>query len=231
MDEGKIKTHFCEVFQEKLNYFFVGRPAYKKEFSDEAAEWELPICFVFSYHITDAKRIFPFDTGGFERKIFPSFIQMVNRDEFDMTSISDGPSRFIGTFFGSPVNYFKLKVDSEDSFVNKFSLGVFDHEIRALHRLVMKTGKPPDKSTDYKRIDDRRSTIEVQFSDDKLLEKDKLLAVILPEPYYLEPSVTRYFRALGAELISYQTFPHNPDLYYGVIYDKIYSYFKKHQFI
>lgn len=82
ISSGKIKTHYCDVFQEDLNYFFVGRPAYKKDLDEEAAEWELPSCFVFSYDISGAKRIYPFDTGAYQRGLFPSFIQMMNRDEF-----------------------------------------------------------------------------------------------------------------------------------------------------
>ena len=231
MAASAISTRHCDVFKEQLNYFFVGRPAYKKELSSEAAEWELPICFVFSYDISNAKRIFPFDSGAFERKIFPSFIQMMNRDSFDVISTPDAPARVIGTFFGSPANYFRLKTPDEDTFAGKFSLGVFDAEIRALHRLIIKTGKPPDQSTEYKKIDDRRFTIEVQFPADKILNKKDLLAVVLPEPYFLDTKVTKYFRALGAQLISYQVHPLNPNLYYAIIYEKLYDFFRRKKYI
>jgi hypothetical protein len=207
ISSGKIKTHYCDVFQEDLNYFFVGRPAYKKDLDDEAAEWELPSCFVFSYDVSGAKRIYPFDTGAYKRGLFPSFIQMMNRDEFDVSGISDAPGRIIGTFFGTPANYFRLKPMDEDSFVSRYSLGAFDAEVRSLHRLIVKTGKKPDRSTDFKRIDDRRSTIEVQFEGDRLLRKKDLIAVILPEPYFLEARVTDYFGKLGARLLSYQVHP------------------------
>ena len=231
MNATAIKTHHCHVFKEDLNYFFVGRPAYKKEIPEEAAEWELPICFVFSYDVSGAKRIYPFDSGAHDRKIFPSFIQMMNRDNFDIASTPDGPARIIGTFFGTPANYFRLKTSDEETFASKYSLGTFDAEVRALHRLIIKTGKPPDKSTEYKRIDDRRFTIEVQFPVDKMLRKKELLAVILPEPYFLEPKVTRYFQMLGAQLISYQIHPLNPNLYYGIIYEKIYDFFRRKKFL
>jgi hypothetical protein len=229
--DGRIRAHHCDVFNEDLTYFFVGRPAYKKELADEAAEWELPICFVFSYDIADAARIFPFDTGAFNRKLFPSFIQMMEMDNFELSSASNSPARVIGTFFGTSANYFRLRTSDEDTFNSNFSLGAFDAEVRSLHRLIMKTNKKPDKSTDYKKIDDRRLTVEVQFAKDKLLKKKELLAVVLPEPYFLEPRVTKYFKALGTKLISYQIHPLNPDVYYGIIYEKLYDFFRTKRFI
>jgi hypothetical protein len=231
MSASAISTRQCDVFKEKLSYFFVGRPAYKKELSNEAAEWELPICFIFSYDVSNAKRIFPFDSGAYEKRMFPSFIQMMNRESFNVSSAPNAPERIIGTFFGSPANYFRLKTQDEDTFAARFSLGVFDAEIRALHRLIIKTGKPPDHSTDYKKIDDRRFTIEVQFTSDKILQKKELLAVVLPEPYFLDPKVTKYFRALGAQLISYQVHPLNPNLYYAIVYEKLYDFFRRKKFI
>jgi hypothetical protein len=227
---GVIKTHRCDIFKEQLNYFFVGRPAYKKELGEEAAEWELPVCFVVQYDISSAKRIYPFDSGAFANKMYPSFIQMMALDQFELKSAPDAPARIIGTFFGSPANYFRLKTNDEDSFNSSYSLGVFDTEVRALHRLILKTNKRPDQSTDYKKIDDRRFTVEVQFAEDKYLKKKDLLAVILPEPYLLDPKITRYFKTLGAKLISYQIHPLNPDLYYGIIYEKIHDFFSRNQF-
>lgn len=111
--------------------------------------------------------------------------------------------------------------------MSRYSLGVFDAEVRSLHRLIVKTGKKPDRSTEFKRIDDRRSTIEVQFEGDRLLRKKELIAAILPEPYFLEPRVTDYFEKLGATLLSYQMHPLNPNFYYAVIYEKIHALFRR----
>ncbi|HZQ12452.1 MAG TPA: hypothetical protein VFB31_06550 [Pseudolabrys sp.] len=231
LSTGRIRTHYCDVFRENLNYFFVGRPAYKKEFGEEAAEWELPTCFIFQYDISDAKRIYPFDTGAFDKKLFPSFIQMMDRDQYELSKLADGPQRLIGTFFGTPASYFRLKTVDEDYFSTNYSLGVFDAEVRALHRLILKTNKKPDATTDYKRIDDRRFTVEVQFDKDRQLQKKDILAAILPEPYFLDPRVTSYFKKLGAKLISYQIHPLNPDLYYGIIYEKIYDFFRRNRYV
>src|SRR5689334_7650680 len=58
----------CKVFRgEKLNYFFVGRPAYKKEYEVEGDYWELPACVILDYSSVPIKRIYPFDTGAFDR--------------------------------------------------------------------------------------------------------------------------------------------------------------------
>lgn len=228
MRTGAIKAQLCDVFQEQLNYFFVGRPAYKAGHDDdESAFWELPICFIFRFDVTDSKRIYPFDTGAFSRRKFPRFIQMMNQDEFEMGSVVNGPEKYIGTFFGTPAKYFKMEPIDESKLQNKYSLGVFDAEIQALHRLVIRPG-PKIGAT---RTDDRRSTIEVQFDKDRVLLKKDLLAVIMPEPYFLEHKVTKYFEDLGAEIISYQTFPQNPTVYYAIIYQKIGDFFRAKKFM
>ena len=59
MKDDAIKPSMCDVFGEPLAYFFVGRPAYKRDLDPDAAEWELPVCFVFEYDISSAKRIYP----------------------------------------------------------------------------------------------------------------------------------------------------------------------------
>ncbi|MDR3448736.1 MAG: hypothetical protein P4M15_03125 [Alphaproteobacteria bacterium] len=225
---GVIKAQLCDVFQEQLNYFFVGRPAYKaRHDDDEGAFWELPVCFVFQFDVTNSKRIYPFDTGAFEREKFPQFIQMMDREDFEIGAVINGPEKYIGTFFGTPSKYFKMEPIDESKLQSRYSLGVFDAEIQALHRLVIRPG-PKIGDT---RVDDRRSTIEVQFDKDRVLLKKDLLAVIMPEPYFLEPEVTKYFESLGADIISYQTFPQNPTLYYAVIYEKIGEFFRAKKLI
>ena len=43
----------CKFFRgEKLSYFFVGRPAFKRSFDYEPDYWELPMCFVVEYSVT-----------------------------------------------------------------------------------------------------------------------------------------------------------------------------------
>jgi hypothetical protein len=101
ISDSKIKTHYCDVFHEQLNYFFVGRPAYKKDLSEEAADWELPTVFIFSYNIVDAKRLYPFDTGALNKKMLPSFIQMMNRDSFDVADVPNAPDGLLAHFLAT----------------------------------------------------------------------------------------------------------------------------------
>jgi hypothetical protein len=47
---GRIETYNCKFFEnEKLSYFFVGRPAFKRTIDYEADYWELPMCFIVKY--------------------------------------------------------------------------------------------------------------------------------------------------------------------------------------
>jgi hypothetical protein len=115
----------------------------------------------------------------------------------------------------------------EESFLGKYSLGVFDAEVRALHRLIIKSS---DKKN-TRNVDDRRFSIEVQFSSDKALRKKDLLAVVLPEPYLLEPRIVAYFKSLNAKIISYQIHPFNPNMYYGIIYEKVWEFYKRNKYL
>src|SRR4051794_27358138 len=74
---NQIAVAPCDVFNEDLNYFFVGRPAYKFGSRDEEATyWELPVCFIFEYDvIPGVKRVFPFDTGAHHLGLYPEYVQ------------------------------------------------------------------------------------------------------------------------------------------------------------
>jgi len=75
----------CNVFKgEKLNYFFVGRPAYKREYEVEGDYWELPACVILDYRSVSVKRIYPFDTGAFD--MYPEFIRIMDRSDFETTN-------------------------------------------------------------------------------------------------------------------------------------------------
>jgi len=186
MKDSAIKPSMCDVFREPLAYFFVGRPAYKRDLDPDAAEWELPVCFVFEYDISGAKRIYPFDTGAFAKTRYPQFLQMMALDKFEVTGLDRAPDRIIGAFFGGTRNYFRLKTESEESFRAKFALGAFDAEVKAYHKLIL---------AKQSRADDRRTTIEVQLDKSTLITAANLLAVILPEPYFLNAEVRAYFRS------------------------------------
>lgn len=137
VETGTIKTQRCNVFAgENLSYFFVGRAAYKRDLQQEAEYWELPTCLVFSFFTDGVKRIFPFDSGAFNSKRYPNFINMMDMEDFETGSDPEAPHKLIGTFFSSARNYYRLNARPREEFESKFDVEVLDEEMKALHKLI-----------------------------------------------------------------------------------------------
>jgi hypothetical protein len=196
MKTGRIEPQSCKFFGgEKLSYFFVGRPAFKRSLDHEPDYWELPMCFVVQYTAIARKRVFPFDTGAFKSGLYPSFISMMEIEEFEIQKDGESAEKLIGTFFGTNRAYYTLKSRGKGDFEARFDVGVLEEEIKALHKLI---------TVKDNRTDDRRFAIEVQSDRQFDLVKDSVLAVVLPEAYIEDPKVVRYVEeALEAELITY----------------------------
>ncbi len=213
----QIKAQPCDVFlNEKLNYFFVGRPAYKhKTDLSDPEYWQLPICFIFDYGAIDGvRRVFPFDTGAFQRRLYPDYINLMSREQFDCSEVSDSPSRIIGAYFGDVGSYYRLAAKDRKSFESEFALGVLDAEAKAVHRLST------ERSATV--FDDRRLAIEIQTSNDVLLTTNKPLAVVAPATYFDDQAILdKVEKDWGAQPLSYDVYPLNVSAYYSKIYEVV----------
>lgn len=214
LETQRIETIRCDVYKEDLAYFFVGRPAYKWDTDGEATEWELPVCFIFEYDIKNAARVFPFDTGAFRKGLCPSYMKMMDVEDFNIKAINQGPERVIGTFFSSPRDYYLMKPRPEHKFFDEFLVDIFDSEVKALHRLM---------SNASKAIDDRRCAIEVQFDKAVSLDKGKLLAIIAPDIYLEHSSVKKFVKSNRISAFGYSVFTLNS----AAFFSQIYSYAKR----
>ena len=56
---------------------------------------------------------------------------------FEASPAPEAVSRIIGAFFGNAASYFTLKSKDREKFESEFRLGVFDAELKALHRLSL----------------------------------------------------------------------------------------------
>lgn len=219
MRTGQLVASPCKVFSnEKLSYFFVGRPAFKRLIAREAEYWELPMCLVVDFNALKPKRVFPFDSGAFQGKLYPNFLNMMSLDDFEVAADANAAQKIIGTFFASPRAYFNLKPRAADEFEARFDVNVLEEEIKALHKLIaFKEGA----------VDDRRFAIEYQIEGDWALEKDKVLAVVLPESYIESERVVSYIENdLGAEIITYPFYPMKKEYHYYAIYQKVEAFLK-----
>jgi hypothetical protein len=219
---NKIIATPCDVFTpEMLSYFFVGRLAYKyREDSSEAEYWELPCCFIFDFtSVCDIRRVFPFDSGAFHRNRYPGYINQMSLAEFEASSAPETASRIIGAFFGDVRSYFALKSRNQNTFETEFSLGVFDAEIKALHRLARE--KAPAS------FDDRRFSIEIQSSSDIDLQLTKPLAVVAPAPYFDDINFLDHVQNKWTAVpLPYPVYSLSVGQYYHAIYERVETFFK-----
>lgn len=217
VETGTVKAQRCNVFRgENLSYFFVGRAAYKRDLQQEAEYWELPTCLVFSFFIDGVKRIFPFDSGAFNSKRYPNFVNMMDLNEFVVQDDKEAPHKLIGTFFGSTRSYYRLASRPKEQFESMFDLDVLDEEMKALHRLIQHKDK---------KFDDRRFAIEMQFADDIELKDRKPILAIFPETYLTNEDYIAKIEALGAEILTYPVYPLRKEYYYYAIYDKLNQFY------
>lgn len=216
--DGSIRRRRCDVFlNEDLNYFFVGRPAYKFDLSRNAKFWELPVCFVMKYDVgISPRRRFPFDSGGFAKKNLPSFMEPFNLDAFEVAKDFDANRKIIGTFFGSPFNYFRSEPKSNIDPIGQFDISKLDAELHALQQLTV------SRDSDF---DDRHFVIEEQYDADINLANNQLGAIIIPDIYLEDPCFLELADSYQCKVISYNTYPLNPEAYYYAIYEHIETYF------
>lgn len=73
-DKG-LEPANCPVFREKIIYLFYGCPAYRAQHGNNARlKFEWPIILIFNPNkIEPIHRVFPFDTGAFEKKLYKEF--------------------------------------------------------------------------------------------------------------------------------------------------------------
>ncbi|WP_284163806.1 hypothetical protein [Frigidibacter sp. SD6-1] len=218
IETSSIEAQDCDVFiGEKLNYFFVGRPSYKYDVEDGTDHWMLPTAFVFDFDAVRAKRLFPFDSGGFAKKRMPQFVNEMEVSFFDAAGVSEAAQRIIGAFFGNAKNYMDFRGLSDREFFEIFELSPLDAEIHALHKLSLDPKKPS--------FDDRQFSIEVQ-SETPIFLNNQLKAVVLPVVYLDDPSLVNYFQNIDVQILSYDIHPIEPKFHFYAIYDRIKTFYQ-----
>lgn len=212
----------CDVFGTPLTYFFVGRPAYKVRESDGEAEvWELPCCFIFEYDVVPSpKRVFPFDSGAFAKGRMPSYVKMMEMEDFEVSATPQAPLKIVGAYFPDTAGYLHGKPHELSSFQRAFTLGPFDAQISAVHRLALEKHS--------KDVDDRRLSVEVQTDQIIDLKVNKPIAVVAPAPYFDDIEFSDHVtKVWGARPIAYSISSLSSVNYYGAIYERVFDFYKE----
>lgn len=216
LDSQSLRPQVCDVFASDLTYFFVGRPAYKVRLSDGEAElWELPCCFIFEYEtVPRPTRVFPFDSGAFAKGLMPSYLSLMPRDSFDVSSIDSAATKIIGAFFGDGRAYLAGRPKASEAFKSEFAIDIFDPEVEAVHRLAI------DRHSEH--VDDRRLTVEIQTGEVVDLVVRRPIAVVAPAPYFDNAGFRQQVVEIWkAKPIAYSVSSLSTGAYYSAIYERI----------
>lgn len=221
MESGRLRTSPCDVFGENILYFFVGRPSYKKLASEESEFWELPSCVVFDFSLSSAKRIYPFDTGAFRKRKYPSFINMMRMEDFEIDVSESSVKRAIGAFFQDNRSYFRLLPRSEADFFGRLDVDATDAEIQALFKLIR------SRSSTF---DDRRFSLEIQYDRDFEFSERVPIYCVVPEVYIESEKFMRWIDGYKINLDTYPVYPLRKDYYYSTIYEKVENFYRNNGF-
>lgn len=186
----QLEPRHCPVFAEPLVYMFYGRPAYRRRWS-EGATSNLDyarICLILRDDVAArARRILPFDSGGFER-YRNAFHDSLTLADFE-TNPADHPLKIIGAFYDTLDGYWGMNPVQPRAFPATQNI------VRSYYQLI--TGGLAEQ------FDDRCATIEIQLGDALPLHGE-VLALIGPNQIFDDPSVKAMIEEWGAEPRGYR---------------------------
>ncbi|MCK1394012.1 hypothetical protein [Bradyrhizobium sp. 1] len=178
------------MFKKELLYLFYGRPAYRRNWDGEATSnlGYARICFIFREDVAQmASRIFPFDSGGFER-FKHAFHDTLEIGDFEVDP-SVSPRQVIAAFYDDFVGYYWMKPTQGRTFP------LSQNVAESYYKLI--TGNLKEQ------FDDRCAAIEVQL-EQPLPLADKVLAVIGPNQMFDDDTLMKQLKAWGAEPRGYK---------------------------
>jgi hypothetical protein len=191
---GKLDPKKCPVFKKPLLYFFLGRPAYRK--NDEMPASSLvayfPVAFVISPNVVQtAAQIYPFDTGAYEARLYSDMLHhKMNVNYFSLEKDPTAPGKLVAFFFGSNVKYFDRQPNQG------IDVPLNELEATAYYNLISYRG--------MSKRDDRVSAVEIAIDEPLALNAAKVLAVILPNCLVAAPD---FGKALADRKIKILPYP------------------------
>ncbi|RYZ67628.1 MAG: hypothetical protein EOP09_10715 [Proteobacteria bacterium] len=225
--ENKIEPQKCKVFDELLVYLFYGRAAYRVA-GDGAIKLEAacPVCFVFNSDLlAQAVKIYPFDTGAFDARMYKPFLpDEMAIDDFSISDDVELANQLIQKVFGKLESYISgdaSKIGPPDTLCEPGDL-----HARSYLELASSKGR--------NEPDDRVCSIEALF--DKPIELDKHLhAVIVPHTLWNDATKTAWLSGIekfGAEILTYEFIPGRlPEYYQSQIEAELKSFFRSRSII
>lgn len=216
----QIKTQMCDVFKEKIEYLFYGRPAYyvSNNIKSRMDSVYFPVCFILKPDKIKMGAVFPFDTGAFANKMYDDYIhEQMDINDFQLSPDIVFINNFISFYYENNDNYYKGK---HQKLIRNNNL---PDEINAYQNLINNNG-----ATSY---DSRCRTVEIITRDNIDLNLS-LEAVILPFDMTRTDEWKKFIKInRNIKVITYYTFGDEPGSYNSVIRDKMYAYLCDNNYI
>lgn len=214
-----IKATECKHFESDLIYFFYGRPAYRTAKGDMAIEnsFYFPVCFVINLNGIQAQpvRVAPFDTGAFAAGLMDQYRhpKMKISDFIIHNSTEKAPARIVSGFYGTNRNYLAGKPKAETA----KPYDAFDFETNCYFNIIS------DRSKGI--VDDRKRTIEIQFSENIPLNDRTLNMIVCPSEFADTALLSGFTKKYPSILINtYDTYRGNPNEFQAIIRHEVTKY-------
>jgi hypothetical protein len=207
--DAKISPHQCDVFNEKLVYTFVGRPAYRtRQQSNPNLNYDLPIAIIISNNIENVPiRIFPFDTGA-----------------FDIGCEMSDASKYISHFYRSNAEYYT------GSTRKNVDIPFEQFELAGLYELARNPADPAIGGS--APPDERSSSVEVQFDSVIDLSTTEVLGIVVPQVMMDQADVRDLIKSIGPKYLkSYSVINrHGSAEISGAIYELVKQIYEAEKF-
>ena len=204
-DAGFLQPTHCRNYNIPLLYCFYGRPAYRMRINAaEKRDQYLPVCFILNSALvtSDLQRILPFDSGAAFDGWYDIQPNAPNLTPFEVSDRILGAQRHVEYFFGSNESYVFSQPKNTIPAGNPYA--------DQCYRLI--------SSNEQTELDDRKSTIEFQFTQAIEL-KQSVMAVILPTSHLrqngLREHICNHWRATPLPYPTYKG--SSSTLYHGEI--------------
>lgn len=211
----ELEARICNVFKEKLLYFYYGKPSYPvgEKVKNFRTDYEyLPVCFILDLRKISIYKVYPFDSGAFFANIYEDFIhRKMTIDSFELPGDGKSIKTYLSFMFGN-----------NDQYLNGVGIKrIFNNEpyLNALVNIMTAEGSM--------KFDERARTIEV-ISKNGVKLKDALKCVIIPKNLLQDKNICEFLNNNNIEYIPYDVRPlAHPTTYYGQIVGEVSKYIEK----